>query len=99
MLHIINKSPLTHNTLAMCLRYASASNSLLLIEDGVYGALAQTSSSHLIHSAIANHIQVYALLPDISARGLSKLISGVQTIDYSEFVALVAQHSHTQSWF
>ncbi len=99
LLHTVNKSPLTHQTLSDCLTYATAGSSVLLIEDGVYGALENTQASHLIKDALSAGINVYVLEADAQARGLQQLISGIKKIDYAGFVALVAQHSNTQSWF
>ena len=39
MLHIVNKSPFTTTSLESCLRVAKPGATILLIEDGVYGAL------------------------------------------------------------
>ena len=45
MLHIVNKSPFERNTLDTCLKHAKAGSAILLIEDGVYGALKGTASA------------------------------------------------------
>jgi tRNA 2-thiouridine synthesizing protein B len=42
MLHTVNKSPFEKNSLETCLRLADSNSSILLIEDGVYGALKNT---------------------------------------------------------
>ena len=39
MLHTVNKSPFEKNSLQTCLRLSKPGSSILLIEDGVYGAL------------------------------------------------------------
>lgn len=99
LLHIVNKSPLTHNTLELCITYATSGSSVLLIEDGVYAALENTQMSHLIQNALKKNIAVYALDADLQARGLQHLINDVKKIDYAGFVTLATEHSHTQSWF
>ena len=99
LLHTVNKSPLTNQTLASCLTYATVGSSVLLIEDGVYGALDNTHASDLVKKALASGINVYVLEADVQARGLQQLINGVKKVDYVGFVALVTQHSNTQSWF
>ena len=50
MLHTVNKSPFEKNSLETCLRLAEDNSSILLIEDGVYGALKNTT----IESSIIN---------------------------------------------
>ena len=99
MLHTVNKSPFERNTLSSCLRLAKTGGAVLLIEDGVYGALAGTAVSELISGRKAE-LSFFALGPDIAARGLSDatLIDGVRIIDYEGFVDLVAEHDTTQAW-
>lgn len=93
MLHIVNKSPNERNALASCLRVAQAGQALLLIEDGVIAATGQGLGD------AASRLKVYALAPDLAARGLAaKLAPGITAIDYAGFVDLVAEHSTSQSW-
>lgn len=99
MLHLVNKSPTEKNALNSCLRLATTGSSVLLIEDGVYAALENTSST----TAISEHmdsLRFYVLGPDVSARGLDDkpLISGINVIDYDGFVDLVVEHDTSQSW-
>ncbi len=100
LLHTVNKSPFERNTLESCLRVAEDGAGVLLIEDGVYGALANTSATDLIKKRMGNNVKFYVLGPDIEARGLAdqSLIDGVESVDYQGFVDLVEKHSATQSW-
>ena len=43
MLHTVNKSPFEKNSIETCLRLADDKSSIILIEDGVYGALKNTN--------------------------------------------------------
>jgi tRNA 2-thiouridine synthesizing protein B len=98
MLHIVNKSPMQTNSLASCLRLAKAGHALLLTEDAVYAATAAAAASSGVAAAIAR-LKVYALQPDVDARGMAgKLIEGVTAVDYGGFVDLVAEHPNNQSW-
>lgn len=45
----------------------------------------------LLAEALRTH-PVYALGPDLAARGVRQVLDGVQVIDYDGFVALVEQH-------
>jgi tRNA 2-thiouridine synthesizing protein B len=78
------------------LRYLLPGDVLLLIEDGVYGALDNTSFSTKLKSALAKN-QVCVLEPDLKARGVSNLIKGIKQIDYDGFVELTEKHQVT-SW-
>jgi tRNA 2-thiouridine synthesizing protein B len=100
MLHIVNKSPTQTATLASCLRLAQPGHALLLIEDGVYAATAGSTAAAAIAEALAlSRLKVYALRPDLDARGMaSRLLEGVTAVDYAGFVDLVAEHPATQSW-
>jgi tRNA 2-thiouridine synthesizing protein B len=97
MLNIVNKSPLERDSLASCLRMA-ASGAILLIEDGVYGAVRGTTVAPQVTEALAR-FRIYALLPDLEARAVAdRVLDGVTVVDYGGFVDLVAEHSACQSW-
>jgi tRNA 2-thiouridine synthesizing protein B len=99
MLHLINKSPLERTALDSCLRLAKPGSSILLLEDGVYAALANAASAAKVAGALQD-FSIYVLGPDVAARGLNDapLIEGIKTVDYDGFVDLVAEHAATQSW-
>jgi tRNA 2-thiouridine synthesizing protein B len=81
-----------------CLKRAGQGSSVLLYEDGVYGAMQGTSVAELVASA--QGVKVYALGPDMKARGLSadRLIDGVEVVDYAGFVNLAVEHDKVIAW-
>ena len=91
MLYMVNKSPLSTNSLESALRIAPAGAPLLLYEDGVYAAVPGAKSTPLLVSAIAGR-PIYALDADLEARGIAQVIEGVQVVGYDGFVELVEQH-------
>jgi tRNA 2-thiouridine synthesizing protein B len=98
MTHIINKSPFEKNALEACLRSSKDGSSILLIEDGIYAALDGTAISDQIKEAMKTK-KVYALKPDVDARGVqSKVMDGIEQIDYTGFVNLVVENDKVQSW-
>ena len=99
MLHTVNKSPLDRNVLDSCLRLAAKGSAILLIEDGVYGALAGGEAAKKIGSRMGD-FKFYALGPDLAARGLSEtpLIDGMEVVDYEGFVDLAAESEAQQAW-
>lgn len=97
MLHIVNKSPHDRPTLDTVARCASG-GALLLIEDGVYAAMSGNASEAQIRG-LMGRMKVYALVPDLAARGIAdRMIEGVTGVDYGGFVDLVAEHPNCQSW-
>lgn len=97
MLNIINKSPLDRTSLDTCLQSAEG-GAILLIEDGVYAATRGSVGEARLKAA-AGKFKVYALAPDIEARGISdRVTDGVTLVDYGGFVDLVAEYKTTQSW-
>lgn len=98
-LHTVNKSPLDRNALESAVNHATKGSAVLLIEDGIYGAMKSTVKSALITDAIGD-ISFYVMGPDLKARGIdeSKVIDGIKVVDYKGFVDLVAEHDATQSW-
>ncbi len=98
MLHIINKSPFQTSTLSTCLRMAQPGNAVLLIEDGIYAATQGSAAEAQMRQACTT-LKVYALQPDMDARGVTdKLLEGVTLVDYAGFVDLTAQYNTSHSW-
>lgn len=98
MLHIVNKSPSERNTMSSCLRMAKKGSTILLIEDGVYAATKGSIVEKDLKAAMAD-MKVYALWPDMEARGMQDaVIDGVKQVDYAGFVDLVAENKSVQSW-
>ncbi len=98
MLHIVNKSATERNSLESCLRMASKGSAVLLIEDAVYAVTQGSVAAAQIQAAMAD-LQIYALGPDLDARGMSaRVLDGVKVVDYGGFVDLVTETNVCQSW-
>ena len=99
MLHTVNKSPFEKNSVRTCLRLAKKGSDILLIQDAVYAALSDTEFAADMVEAVRQH-NVYALEPDLMARGLSQssLIEGVEPVGYDRFVELAVTNDSVQSW-
>ena len=98
-LHTVNKSPFSTQSLLSCLNHCKDGDAVLMIEDGVYGALAGSGLAELVKEK-AGAVSLYLIEADADARGLdkSKLLSEVESVGYDGFVDLVASHERTQSW-
>jgi tRNA 2-thiouridine synthesizing protein B len=99
ILHTVNKSPFERDSLDSCLKFAQEGDAVLLIEDGVYAALAGTAAESKVKDAMSR-VKLYALAPDFKARGFSeeRAIGGIGLVDYSGFVDLAAEHAKVQAW-
>ena len=99
ILHLVNKSPTDRNAFDTCFRMASPGDSILLIEDGVYAAMANAEFANKITTRLGD-FSFYVLGPDVDARGLADkpLIEDISIVDYEGFVDLVADNEVTQSW-
>jgi tRNA 2-thiouridine synthesizing protein B len=98
MLHTVNKSPFESDAFDTLLRYVSSGSAVLLIEDGVYGAMSGTAVTPKLQIAMKS-APVYALKPDVEARGIQgRVLDGVKLVDYSGFVDLVAEHNTVHAW-
>ena len=98
MLHIVNKSPYERNSLESSLRFVRSGSALILIEDGVYAATCGNVAEQKLREAM-QHIAVYALKPDLEARGMAgRVIEGIELVDYGGFVELVCAQPNCQSW-
>lgn len=97
MLHTVNKAPHTHDCLDACLRVCGDDAAIVLIEDGVYAALVGSDSAERL---CARAGAVYALQPDLAARGLIEQVRPqINVIDYTGFVQLCCEHASVQSWY
>ena len=98
-LHTVNKSPFATQALISCLNHAKAGDAVLMIEDGVYGGLSGTGMSEIV-TEFGKSVTLHVLAPDLAARGIDtkRLIDGVEGVDYTGFVDLVAKHDRTQAW-
>ena len=97
ILHTVNKSPFQKNDLTSCLAHANSNDTILLIEDGVYGAISGTQASDL---AISNGAAICCLGPDLQARGIAedKIADKIKVVDYDGFVELVERNDAVNSW-
>jgi len=100
LLHTVNKSPFEKNSLDTCLRLSAPGSCIILIEDGVYGALAGGAFAAQLQDSMRAR-KIYTLGADLQARGidLGRLIDGVEVVDYRGFVELAARCDQIQSWF
>jgi tRNA 2-thiouridine synthesizing protein B len=96
---MVNKSPFATTSLKSCAGHARAGDAILLLEDGVYGAISGTGAADIL-AGLGSDIAVFVLQPDLAARGLAEaeLAPGLTMTDYSGFVDLAARHHATQSW-
>lgn len=95
MLHTLSRSPYQIDLDAM-LRNVGSEDALLLFQDGVSGALA---NSAMLMPILAAGVPVYALKEDVMARGMiAQISSKVVLIGYNDFVELTAQHSGQMAW-
>ena len=99
VLHIINKSPFERNSLDSCLRLAKKGSVILLVEDAIYATQKNTSITPKVDAAAGKHT-IYALEPDLDARGIDKntIIDGISLVDYDGSVQLATESSGVQSW-
>ncbi|MCG8380852.1 MAG: sulfurtransferase complex subunit TusB [Gammaproteobacteria bacterium] len=97
-LHTVNKSLHTSTALSSCLNLISPQSALVLIEDGVYAAVGNATHIQPFNSSLG--IKLYALKPDLEARGLieTRLLSDIEVIEYIDFVDLVAAYSSVVAW-
>ena len=91
MLHIVNKSPFKFRNLDSCLRVAHPDDPIILIEDGTYAALPNSSIEKLMKEALKTH-PIFAIRADLKARGITEVMEGIKVCDYDCFVGLVEGH-------
>ena len=98
-LHTVNRSPFEHGALEGCLARVRPGSAVLLIEDGVLGALAESRFADRL-AALSDEVEFFALGPDLDARGIeaARLTPFVEVVDYPGFVALACRFARTVAW-
>ncbi|MBF8273336.1 MAG: DsrH family protein [Magnetococcales bacterium] len=79
------------------MRFTQPGDVILLMEDGVYGAVSGTAKAPLVEAALARKVRVCVLGADLKARALNDTIKGTEITDYAGFVDLVAENK-IHSW-
>ncbi len=93
-LHTLNRPPSNTALLTDCLNACSSGDCLLLIEDGVYCALAQQPLE------LPEGVTACVLAADVAARGLqSRLHDSIRQVDDAGFVKLCCEHPRVISWY
>ena len=96
LLHLISKSPLRHSALNDALPFISNSDTVILIDDGVYACLEKTSAYTQLTE---KNCTLLALENDIKVRGLTSLNTNIKTISMNEFVKITFTANKTLSWY
>jgi tRNA 2-thiouridine synthesizing protein B len=95
LLHILNRTPASSRVPLDTLRAMGKDDWLLLIEDGVYGAVGP-----LANAFAAIHGRVYVLQEDLVSRGLeNRRDETIKLVDMDGFVALTERATQTVSWY
>jgi len=78
----------------------NASISIVLIHDGVIGTSQSGTIPDLLEKLLNLPVSVYALLPDLLARGIepNTVDSRIKCIDYDDLVDILAQIPKVASW-
>jgi sulfur relay protein TusB/DsrH len=95
-LHIVNASSERRAALDSCLRAASSGDTVLLIGNGVFWAVASMFEGV---AKRASNVTCVALVADIASRGIGHLVApAIQQVDDAAFVDLVVAHHPIVSW-
>ena len=88
------QSPWLHERLA----YATNGDAILLIEDAVLALNSNVSLASFLAKCSAQNISVYALQPDVQARGIENQYAEVAEVSHQGFVELVVQYQKQVAW-
>ena len=95
LLHTLNATP-TSNAFTDCLRLATGDDTILLLGDGVYAAIANSAACASLRQCPA---QILVLEADATAAGLVNSISDFPLINMEGFVALSESHTRQLAWY
>lgn len=89
-LHLLNKSP-DHRRFQQCLEALAAGDSLVLLENAVYGFDRPSQGGTLPSS------QIFLLEADCQARDI-QAVSDTKQINYDDLAELISQHPRLLFW-
>lgn len=95
ILHCLCVSP-RHPAFADCLAAAGPADTILLLGDGVYGALPGSEACVLLQEHPA---QVRLLREDAAALGVEPQSGLIEPVDMAGFVALTERHPRQLAWY
>lgn len=89
-LFVLSHAPASDPGESRKLSFARDGDAVLLIEDAVFGAGdVQTPLTAALEDATNRGLDVFALEPDLTARGIE---TSLKTVDYAGFVELLTKH-------
>lgn len=95
MLYTISRSPWQRDIRPLC-QLAKVGDAVVLMQDGVLAGLKDSAPAHILSTL---PVEIYALTPDLQARGLpDRLAEGIQPIDYDTLVTLTEAHKQQLAW-
>lgn len=96
ILHTISLSPFTSQLWHDCLDNVENEDCLILINDGVYGAI----KYHPYSDQLTNKT-CYVIKDELEKRGLGplNLNANIELITYEQWVELAVKHPLSQSWY
>lgn len=95
VLHTLNAAP-GSSAWQDCLRHLQREDVLLLLGDGVYGAIAQTEACQSLE---ATGTELYALQGDVDAAGIGQRLGSVTICDMAGFVKLSERCAKQMAWY
>ena len=95
VLHTLNASP-SSAAFADCLRLIAPGDTLLLLGDAVYGAVAGSAGRQALDSSGAD---VCVLREDAMLAGLANRLDGATVVDMDGFVELTERISRQLAWY
>jgi tRNA 2-thiouridine synthesizing protein B len=95
ILHTLNAPP-SSNVFSECLSLLQPGDALLLMGDGVYAALSDTSSCSAL---VASGADIYALVDDARAAGVLDRIEHATALDMDGFVELSERFERQLGWY
>ncbi|NJD07233.1 MAG: sulfurtransferase complex subunit TusB [Methylococcaceae bacterium] len=99
VLHLVNRLPPDGPGLTACFERLDAGDSVVLTEQAVYACREGSRLALAVISAAAGR-RLYALEPDLAARGiaLSAVAAGIGPVSHSRLVELCCEHDLVHCW-
>jgi tRNA 2-thiouridine synthesizing protein B len=89
LLYTIKRSPFISRDLEHVLEVSREGSHILLVQDAVLAAVETEENRHWLERLTVAGVRVHALREDLAARGIRRMLQGVDVVDYGGWVDLV----------
>ena len=92
LLYQIKRSPFISRDMEHILLFAHEGSHVILYQDAVLAAAQTSENRHWLDRLVGAGVTVHALAEDLRARGVTRILEGIDVVDYGGWVDLAERY-------